>query len=164
MRPPAAPAPGASAPAKVICFTLAGQDVAIPIGQVKETIVLRPITRVFLTPRWVAGLVNLRGDVVAVLDLAALLDVGRTTPGDDTRIVVAQADGKRAGLLVDRLDESRAIDPARLAPPPPTLSPETAELCAGVVTREDGSPLLVLDMPRLFACERLKPFARRSAS
>ncbi|HUH04251.1 MAG TPA: chemotaxis protein CheW, partial [Kofleriaceae bacterium] len=62
--------------AKLVCFFLAGQEYAAPITEVKETMLLRPITRVFLTPPWLAGIINLRGDVVAVIDLARLLGQG----------------------------------------------------------------------------------------
>ena len=51
---------------KLVCFYLHGQEYAAAIGVIKETLAMRPITRVFLTPSWLAGIVNLRGDVVAV--------------------------------------------------------------------------------------------------
>src|SRR6185503_19568722 len=104
---------------KVICFWLAGQQFAADLAHVKETIVLRPITRVFLTPPWVAGIINLRGDVLAVLDLAAFMGLPKTRPGDGTRIVIARtAAGKRAGLLCDRLAEVRTIADDGLQPTP----------------------------------------------
>jgi purine-binding chemotaxis protein CheW len=147
---------------KAICFWLSGQELGVPIEQVKETIVLRPITHVFLTPPWVAGLINLRGDVVAVLDLAGLLGLPSTGFTDETRIVITRHDGKTAGLIVDRLAEARGYDPGRLEPPPPTLAPEAAELVAGVATQENGAPLVLLDLAKLYHSERLKPFSRRT--
>jgi purine-binding chemotaxis protein CheW len=154
------PAPGPLA-SKAICFWLSGQQLGVPIEQVKETIVLRPITRVFLTPRWVAGLINLRGDVVAVLDLAGLLGLPATGLTDETRIVITRHAGKTAGLIVDRLADARAFDRERLEPPPATLGDEAAELVAGVATQEGGVPLVLLDLERLLHSERLKPFSRR---
>jgi purine-binding chemotaxis protein CheW len=147
---------------KAICFWLSGQQLGVPIEHVKETIVLRPITHVFLTPRWIAGLINLRGDVVAVLDLAGLLGLPPTGFTDETRIVITRSGGKTAGLLVDRLAEARSYDRERLEPPPATLPVEAAELVAGVATLEDGVPLVLLDLERLLHSERLKPFSRRT--
>lgn len=150
---------------KVVCFWLGKQQFAAPIGEVKETIVLRPITRVFLTPRFVAGIINLRGDVVAVLDLSEFLGLGATEIGADTRIVIARAgDGtaKTAGILVDRLAEVRWLDDGELEAPPPTVAPAAAELLAGVKTLEGGAPLCVLDLARLFGSERLRQFQRKA--
>ena len=135
----------------LVCFELRGQRVGCPIAGVKETIVVRPITRVFLTPPWVSGIINLRGDVVAVLDLAAFLGLGRTVPQPETRIVIVRSGSKVAGLLVDRLD-----------PPPPTLAAELAGLLTGVATLPGGTPLAVLDLAKLFDSERLREFSRRT--
>jgi purine-binding chemotaxis protein CheW len=154
------PASGATTP-KAICFWLSGQQLGVPIEHVKETIVLRPITRVFLTPRWVAGLINLRGDVVAVLDLAGLLGLPSAGFTDETRIVITRHGGKTAGLIVDRLAEARSFAPDKLEPPPPTLGDEAAEIIAGVATQEGGEPLVLLDLERLLRSERLAPFSRR---
>ena len=154
----AAPGPLAS---KAICFWLSGQLLGVPIEQVKETIVLRPITRVFLTPGWVAGLINLRGDVVAVLDLAGLLDLPSTGFTDETRIVITRHGGKTAGLIVDRLADARVYDRERLEPAPATLSGAVAELVTGVATQEAGVPLVVLDLERLLHSGRLAPFSRK---
>ena len=155
-------APGAALAPKAICFWLSGQQLGVPIEHVKETIVLRPITRVFLTPRWIAGLINLRGDVVAVLDLAGLLGLPATGFTDETRIVITRHEGKTAGLIVDRLAEARTFDREQLEAAPATLSEEATELVAGVATQEDGVPLVLLDLERLLHSERFKPFSRRT--
>jgi purine-binding chemotaxis protein CheW len=99
---------------------------------------------------------NLRGDVVAVLDLARLLGMAPTVFTDDSRIVLARHGGLRAGLLVDRLAELRVLDLARLEPPPVTLAPEVAALLRGVFTLEGGQVARILDLPALFESERLR--------
>lgn len=152
----------------LVCFHVRGQWMGCAIHQVKETIVLRPLTRVFLTPPWVAGIINLRGDVVAVLDLGLFLGLAPIAPQPDTRVVIVRsttrdAPGERvAGLLVDRLADVRTVDPAELEAPPPTLAPELGALLGGVVTLENGSPLAVLDLAKLFDSERLQTLGRRS--
>jgi purine-binding chemotaxis protein CheW len=146
---------------KVICFWLAGQQFAADLAHVKETIVLRPITRVFLTPPWVAGIINLRGDVVAVIDLAAFLGLPSGRTSDDARILIGRTGGgKRAGLICDRLSEVRSVDDQALQPPPPTLTTEGAALARGVATLDSGEPVVVLDLERLFSSERLRQYRR----
>jgi purine-binding chemotaxis protein CheW len=160
--PPTAPAPASPLASKAICFWLSGQLMGVPIEHVKETIVLRPITRVFLTPPWVSGLINLRGDIVAVLDLAALL--GMTSAGltDESRIVITRHAGRTAGFVADRVAEARAYDHAHLEPAPATLGAEAADLLAGLATQPDGAPLVIIDLARLLGSERLAPFSRRT--
>ncbi len=151
--------------AKLICFFLGDQELAAPVEHVKETIVLRPITRVFLVPPWLAGIINLRGDIVAVIDLAAFLGMPATVVGAATRIVITRvttpAGTRTAGLLVDRLAEVRHLDTARFQEPPPTVTGEIATLSAGMTTVEHGRPLMILDLVQLFDSERMKAFARR---
>src|SRR5688572_23290410 len=111
---------------KYVCFCLGKQQLGAPIAQVKETIVTRPITKVFLTPRWISGIINLRGDVVAVLDLSAFLGMEPTHVTSETRIVIARAGDppRTAGLLVDKLAEVRWVRPEQVQPAPPTIASE----------------------------------------
>jgi purine-binding chemotaxis protein CheW len=168
---------------KLLCFHVAGQDFGVPIAAVKETIPERPLTRLFLVPPFVAGLINLRGEVVAVLDLALLLaleasaapDGGRRAPAKNIVILRASllagvrdarhaANRPAAGLFVDRLDGVRDIADDELRPPPPTLAAEPAGYLDGVVAAatNDGPPrpLLVLAPERVLGSPHLTPYRR----
>ena len=140
---------------KLVCFFLQGQEYAADIANVVETLAVRPITRVFLTPPWLAGIMNLRGDVVVVLDLSRLLGMAPTVITDVSRIVLASHDGRRAGMLVDGLAELRTAERERIEPTPVTLAPEVAGLMRGVVTFSPGEVVRVLDLPALFESESL---------
>ena len=156
MPPGEATSTAAAGPAKLVCFFLHGQEYAVDIAGVVETLAVRPITRVFLTPPWVAGIMNLRGDVVAVLDLARLIAMPHTLVTDDSRIVLARHESRRAGLLVDGLAELRSIDLGLLEPPPATLSGEVANLLRGVLTVQNGEVVRLLDLPALFESDKLR--------
>ena len=150
--------------ARVVCFWLARQQFAAPIGHVKETIVLRPITPVFLTPPWLAGIINLRGDVVAVMDLPEFFGLGRCEMGKNARIVIAHSgepERKRVGFLVDRLGEVRTVDVSTLQPSA-MLASEYGSLAQGLYTHDDGAPLTILDVPKIFESERLRQFRRKA--
>lgn len=145
----------AAGPVKLVCFYLHGQEYAADIANVVETLAVRPVTRVFLTPPWLAGIMNLRGDVVVVLDLSRLLGMAPTVVTDDSRIVLARHGGLRAGLLVDGLAELRSEVRERLQPVPVTLAPEVAGLLHGILTFSPGEVVRVLDLPALFESESL---------
>lgn len=149
-----------ASPTRLVCFYLNDQEYAARIGDVKETLTLRPISRVFLTPAWVAGIINLRGDVVAVLDLSLMLGMRPTKLGDDSRILVARVGQLHAGILVDRMADLRDLDLSELQPPPPTLAGSAAALMLGIATVEDSKPLRVLDLRHIFESERLHDYRR----
>jgi purine-binding chemotaxis protein CheW len=146
---------------KHVCFTLQGQEYAADIADVKETMTVRPITRVFLTPPWLEGIINLRGDIVAVVDLSQFLSMPATVVTDDTRIVILQRAGpprRTVGIVVDRMAELRSIDVDALEPVPATVG-DTDGLLAGILT-VDGVAVRVLDLAHLFESERLRQFRR----
>jgi purine-binding chemotaxis protein CheW len=115
---------------------------------------------VFLTPPWIAGIINLRGDVVAVVDLAAFLGLGRTPIAAATRIVLARTAERGAGFLVDRLDDPRAVDLGALEAPPATLEPAIASMLAGVATLAGGEPLAILDLAAVLRSPRMQRVSR----
>jgi purine-binding chemotaxis protein CheW len=152
------PRPGADA-LHLVCFSLHDQEYGVAIADVKETLALRPIVRMFLTPDWLAGLMNLRGDVVAVLDLARFLGMPATITGDDGRVVVLRHKTLVAGVLVDRMAEVRVVPRDRLAPVPATVPAETASIMRGIAAVEDGA-VRVLDVTALFESERVRALER----
>jgi len=133
-----------------------------PITSVRETIALRPITPLFHVPQCLAGIANLRGEILAVLDVGALLGLDTTRRGPDSRIVIVEHGGRAAGLIVDRLDAIVSVAVDAITDPPPTLSAEVARLLSGVVSTTERS-IAVLDVARLFASAELAPFARAHA-
>jgi len=145
---------------KLVCFLLQGQEYAADIFFVKESLKMRPITRVALTPSWLAGIINLRGDVVAVIDLSLFLGMPKTEISSNTRIVIATHEGRRAGLLCDALCDLRNHDLTTLQPSPSTLDEAAASILAGVLTLENDKPLRVLDLGALFESRELASFRR----
>ncbi|MCS6916020.1 MAG: chemotaxis protein CheW [Myxococcales bacterium] len=170
---PHADVPDREALLQLICFQVRGQDLALPITAVKETIAPRPLTRLPLCPPCIAGLINLRGEVVAVLDLGLLLGLPAVvpTPPHEARIILLRSQrgprshGALCGILVDRLTAPQRL-PA-LRPLPPNLPEPAAAYVAGTARRlqEEGGQkharlLLVLDPERLLAAEALRPYRR----
>jgi purine-binding chemotaxis protein CheW len=149
-------------PLQLVCFHLHQQEMALPIEDVRETVPLRPITPVFLTPPWLAGIFSLRGDIVPAIDLAPWLGLPPVAVSDDSRIVVIRRDGHVIGLLVDHLDDLRTLERAALVAPPATLAPEMAGLLLGVAATPTGA-VRVLDAGALFRSDRMRGLARAEA-
>jgi len=145
----------ATTPLRLVCFRVRGQELGLPITAVRETIRIRPITRVFLTPTWLVGIFSLRGEIVPAIDLAPWLGLPRTVVGEESRLVVLRRLGKVLGILADELSELRLLDPALITPPPPTLSAEQAALLSGVAATPTGT-VRILDTEALLRSDRMR--------
>ena len=152
--------PGASL--RLVCFELRQQELAFPIADVRETLPLRPISHVFLTPPWLAGIFSLRGEIVPAIDLGVLLGLPATVVGDDARIVVCERGAKVVGVLVERLCELRTIDESTLEPPPASLPTEVAAILRGIAATPNGT-VRVLDLEALLAADRIGALAREES-
>ena len=140
---------------RLVCFQLHEQELALPIADVRETLRVPPITRVFLTPEWLLGILSLRGEIVPAIDLALWLGLRPTGVEDASRLVVLRRGGKVLGVVVDELRELRSIEPDQISGPPPTLSPEQLRLLAGVAGTPTGT-VRILSPEAIFASERLR--------
>jgi purine-binding chemotaxis protein CheW len=105
-----------------LSFTLAGCDYGVPILHVKEILQYEAITRVPSVPRWVRGIINLRGAVVPVVDLALKFGLPETPITARTCILIVEAgpDGDRTvmGLLADAVIEVLELGERDVEPPP----------------------------------------------
>ena len=143
---------------RLVCFELRGQELALPISAVRETLPLQPITPVFLTPPCLAGVFSLRGDIVPAIDLGVLLGFPPTEPGHDARIVVIEHDHRTAGIVVDRLRDLRVLE-SDLEPAPANLAAGVGSMLLGVAATPSGT-VRVLDAGAIFAAEPLRALAQ----
>src|SRR5690606_26074767 len=111
----------------------------------------------FGVPPAVLGLVSLRGELLAVLDVARLLGIGVARRDTSSRLLVVDVDGQQAALLVDRLGALRIVARDALLPPPDTLPEAESALLLGVVSLPER-PLAVVDVRAVLRAPALRPF------
>lgn len=131
-------------------FWVDGRLFGIEVSRVQEVIRTQAMTVVPLAPPVIRGLINLRGQIVAALDLRRRL--GRPAAGEDAEPmnVVVQTDDGALSLLVDDIGDVIEVDPDRFEPPPETLQGLGRELVRGVYKLDEGL-LLLLDAERVAA-------------
>lgn len=93
---------------QMILFKLNQQHYLISADLVEEVVDTIAITKVPLAPNWVEGLINLRGTVITVVNLATLIDVADS--GTNKNILVLNDDGNRKGLLIEEVMEVLDIE------------------------------------------------------
>ena len=131
-------------------FTLAGAHYGIDMLRVQEALRGHARTTVPLSSPSVAGLINLRGQVVLTIDLRIQLGIEPLGAHLEPMMVVVQVDGEPISLLVDDIGDVIDVEGRRLDAPPATLPTAARELILGVYQLAD-SLLLELDVDRATA-------------
>lgn len=154
----AAPEPDAATERHIV-FSLADTRCAAAVGNVVEIGLVPEVTFVPNVPAWVRGVANLRGEIVAVLDLRRLLDLedhGR--PGGERMLTVRSGEEDvTAGLVVDGIHGVAGISGERLAPPTAPVADRLAPYLRGV-TEHQERVLAVLDLETLLLSEEVRRF------
>jgi purine-binding chemotaxis protein CheW len=106
-----------------LSFFIDGEEYAIGILRVKEIIRYETVTRVPTTPRWIRGVLNLRGLVVPVVDLASKFGIRETPLTAQTCVVIVETDveGERTlmGVVADAVSQVLDFGPTEISEPPP---------------------------------------------
>ncbi|AMV30578.1 Chemotaxis protein CheW [Pirellula sp. SH-Sr6A] len=101
------------------------------------------LTRVPLSPPCVRGVMNLRGEVVTMLDLRILMGLPAGEPSKLSRNLILKYEGEVFGLWVDGVADILTIENAHIAPPPSNLSMTESRLIRGVYQSEKGLVMLI---------------------
>ncbi|MFA6122189.1 MAG: chemotaxis protein CheW [Sphingomonas sp.] len=132
---------------QLITFEVESQVFGIDIMAIREIRAWTPTTRLPQVPHYIAGVVNLRGTVLPVVDLAARLGWRATAPTARHVIIVTQILGQFRGLIVDSVSDIVTFPIASLQSPP-TTGDAVVPFLEGLVSIDDRM-VMVLDLPSL---------------
>ncbi len=139
---------------ELITFEVQGQVFAIDIMAIREIRAWTPVTRLPQVPAHVAGVVNLRGTVLPVIDLAARLGWAPTEASPRHAIIVTQLAGKACGLIVESVSDIVTIGADALQPPPAGAGDAVVRYLEGLAARGDAM-VMVLDRSARGAADAL---------
>jgi len=120
----------------------------VEVAQVQEVAAGGALTRLPLASSRVSGLLNLRGQIIAVTDLRRCLDLDDRAAGDVPLHLILQTDEGCVSLLVDRVGDVVDVDERDFELPPETMRGRARELIRGAY-KLDGGLLLALDTARI---------------
>jgi len=106
---------------QLVIFSLGAEEYALPITRVQEIIRYAEPRSVASPTPWIRGVINLRGRIVPVCDLAERLGMAVDRP-DTAKIVIVETDSGTAGVIVDDVQEVLTVEDAQLEPAPGTAS------------------------------------------
>jgi purine-binding chemotaxis protein CheW len=131
-------------------FTVADLLLGMEVAGVQEVIANLDVTPAPLAAPEVAGLINLRGQIIVAIDLRQRLGLARRQTLAPPINVIVRAGEEAGSLLVDEMGDVLSPDPREFEPPPPTLPASLGGLVRGVYPIE-GRLLLILDAARAVA-------------
>ncbi|SDQ20656.1 chemotaxis protein CheW [Quadrisphaera sp. DSM 44207] len=138
-------AAAASRTSQLATFWLDGDLYGVEVEHVQEVLRFQGLTRVPLAPTAVAGLINLRGQVVTAVELRERLALPPRPEGNDAIVIVVRLHGEAVSLLVDGIADVVDVDVRDFEAPPDTMDGAARELIRGAY-KLDGRLLLALDV------------------
>jgi purine-binding chemotaxis protein CheW len=127
---------------------IGGQLFGLPILRVQDVFAPERLTAVPLSPREVAGVLNLRGRIVTLIDMRCRLGLGSRENGQQSMAIGVESRGESYGLLIDSVGEVLKLDNLAWEPNPANLDARLASVSTGIY-RLDSQLLMVLDVDRV---------------
>lgn len=127
---------------------IGGQLFGLPILRVQDVFAPERLTQVPLAPREIAGVLNLRGRIVTLIDMRCRLGLGQRDDDRPAMAVGVESRGESYGLLIDSVGEVLKLDELSCEPNPSNLDQQLASVSTGIY-RLDERLLIVLDVDRV---------------
>lgn len=141
-----------------LTFTLGNEDFGLDIGKVREVLDYTTITRVPRMPEYLSGVINLRGNVVPVIDLRYKLGMGAIEQTVDTCIVIVEImiDDEiiHVGAIADSVKEVIDLDPSQISPPPKLGTRINNEFIKSMGSQGEKF-LMILDIDKILTADQL---------
>lgn len=141
--------------AKFLAFALGSEEYAAPLLTVREVLAFTEVTPVPYTPPHFLGIMNLRGQVISVIDMRLKFRMPKTVLTAETAIIIFELDALCLGVVVDAVNSVLAVSQADISPPPETEAGINADFITGVI-RRDKRLTLLLDISRTLSVEDLR--------
>jgi purine-binding chemotaxis protein CheW len=149
---------------QLVVFMIGDEEFGVDIIQVREIVRLREITRMPRSPKFIEGVVNLRGQVVSVIDLAKRLEIPSLPKGDSSRIVVIEVEQNIVGMIVDSVSEVLRLPSENIEDVPPLIETEVPEHYILGVGKLKDRLLVLLDLDKVLTSEEIKHIERHVES
>jgi purine-binding chemotaxis protein CheW len=137
-----------------VTFRLEEEKYGINVMLVREVLKNTEIAPVPGSPSYVLGIINLRGNVVTVIDTRSRFGLPYREPDDNTRIVIIEREGQVVGMMVDSVAEVANLRESEIEFAPNVGNDESAKYIQGV-SNQDDELLILIELEKLFTKEDL---------
>jgi len=144
---------------RLVAFGLGDELYGVEIQEVREVVRLGDVTKVPKAPGLVVGVTNLRGEILSILDIRHLFGLKRGRITGESRLIIAEVDGEKVGVLVDRVQEALDVNLSEVQPPIAMSNGRLAEYTRGEV-RIGADILIVLALNEILGSEAVRALPR----
>lgn len=143
---------------QIVTFKIENEEYGIFIEKVQEINRYSNVTKVPKTPKFIEGIINLRGEVIPLIDLRTRFDLAAKARDEFTRVIIVNLQQMKVGFVVDGVDEVLRISKSEIDPVPPVLTATiNSEFIAGVVNCDaKKTMILLLNVEDLFSQSEIK--------
>jgi len=122
---------------QIVCFQIGEVICGIDIYYVQEINKNMNMTQVPLSQDYIKGIMNLRGDIVTVIDLGKKIGMTPCQIGDESRITIVKWNDEFVGLLVDKIYDVIAVEQNNIMPPPSNIKGAKGKFFYGVIKKNN---------------------------
>ena len=133
---------------QVVSFKLGPEEYGVDIAQVQEINRMVAVTHVPRAPVFMEGVINLRGQLIPIIDLRTRFGMPRAEQTKNTRIVVTEVGGKRIGMVVDSVSEVLRLPVDAIEPAPDMIAGIDTDYIRGV-GKVDDRLIILLDLTKI---------------
>ena len=148
----------------VVVFKLSDEEFAVDINQVREIIRVSPIVRIPNTPEFIEGIINLRGNIITVIDLGKKLFGKAIEITKDTRIMIVEIDDVTLGLMVDSVIEVMRIPKNNIEKTPDIIAHKIHSDYIKGIARIDDRLIIIIDIRNVILKEEVGEIKKIGAS
>lgn len=145
---------------QLVVFSIGNEEFGVEIGQVREIVRLVEITYLPKAPVFIEGVVNLRGQVLVVIDLAKRLGVASNPRTEATRIIVVEVENNTVGMIVDAVSEVLRLSADDVESVPTLVDTEVPEHYICGVGKLKDKLLVLLDLNKILTPEEVQHVER----
>jgi len=146
-----------------LTFTLGAEHYGLDIMRVKEIRGYETVTKIANAPPFIKGVLNLRGDIVPIVDLRLKFDVGEATYNEFTIVIMLHIGERIVGIVVDAVSDVINIGSDEVKPPPQFGVAFDSQYLHGLVAVSDHM-IILLNIEKLISSQELGLFDATSVS
>lgn len=134
---------------QVVVFKLGTDEYCVPVSQAREIQIYSTPTRIPNTPSFVEGIINLRGQIIPILDLKKRFGAGATEVNSATKIIIIDMENELLGILVDSVSEVLKIQQNRFEATPSAVKSSINTNYISAIGKLNDRLLILIDLAKV---------------
>jgi len=140
---------------QLVSFNLGNELFCVPIANIQEIIRYADMIKVPKAPEFIEGIINLRGRVIAVIDMKKRFSMPATDKTQHSRIIVGEVGGARVGFAVDSVSKVLRIESANMEKVPAMVAGVDSKFIKGVA-RDQGTMYIILNLDKILTQQEVE--------